>query len=392
MDSARQTPATPQIQAPDPNLFKTDPDSWIAQLQKVIYSVIAPLAIPFPPQGSNQNAQQNRLKLVGQDAMNYWIVAFTHKSFNRNPESNNEVLEHLGDKVTGLTFDKYLITKFPTITESEASELGSAYMSKEFQAETAVNLGLVPWVRILVDRSKHVREDLFEAIFGALFQIGDNIFTSGAGYVLCYNAIVNLFEGIQIDFRLARGHPKTQVKNIFEKLHWYFDNQVSVGELGIPVQGDDGWRLILRFTPIALQDLRTNFGARNIVSDILADARSTSKPAVEKEAFAAALKKLASYGITTDWSDQVSEVRKMQSSDLAPYWPTATNRMQQDGYTSLDFPKPRKGEHVTYVQLVGIRKDGKKDILITIEDDTGAGVIDLQKKALQQYGQQGKDR
>src|SRR5680860_675824 len=155
---------------------------WINQLQQMIYTKIAPLAIP-------DDDTNRRIQLVSQDAMMIWIRAFTHKSYDPNAENNYELLEHLGDKAIGLAFDQYLINKFPAteneaaITESESSELITSYMSKQNQSEMAANLGLDNWVRTLFDKSMHVREDIFESMFGALIQIGDRIMGRGVGYV-----------------------------------------------------------------------------------------------------------------------------------------------------------------------------------------------------------------
>ena len=155
---------------------------WINQLQQMIYTKIAPLAIP-------DNDTKRRIQLVNQEAMMIWVRAFTHKSFDPNAENNYELLEHLGDKAIGLAFDQYLINKFPAteneaaITESESSELITSYMSKQNQAEMSANLGLDNWVRTLFDKSMHVREDIFESMFGALIQIGDRVMGKGVGYV-----------------------------------------------------------------------------------------------------------------------------------------------------------------------------------------------------------------
>ena len=77
--------------------------------------------------------------------------------------------------------------------------------------------------------------------------------------------------------------------------------------------------------------------------------------------------------------------------ELAPYFPSALDRGKKEGYSSLDFPKPRKGVVVHYIQLIGNKPDGSKHILITIKGKEDATSIDLKKLALRRYAERGRD-
>ena len=100
------------------------------------------------------------------------------------------------------------------------SELKSKYISKAFQAQVGWKLGFEKWVRIRVEKTTNIAEDLLESYFGGLLRVADTVFKFGAGYGLTYNMVVKIFEGITIDRALSKGRPKTQMKEIFEKLHW----------------------------------------------------------------------------------------------------------------------------------------------------------------------------
>jgi len=61
-------------------------------------------------------------KLVSDDAMKIWEVAFTNESFNPNQGYNYEELELLGDTKMNANYVKFLMASYPSITRSQLSE------------------------------------------------------------------------------------------------------------------------------------------------------------------------------------------------------------------------------------------------------------------------------
>jgi hypothetical protein len=155
------------------------------------------------------------------------------------------------------------------------SELKSKYISKAFQSQIGLKLGLEKWVRIRVEKNTHIFEDLLESLFGGLRLVGDKVFKFGAGAGLNYNMIIKIFENTPIDRALARPRPKSQMKEIFEKLHW-----------GVPVEtfeegGDEGSiTAMISFTPEAMEALR-GLGAKVTTPTLAVETGNSKKLAFE---------------------------------------------------------------------------------------------------------------
>jgi len=117
--------------------------------------------------------------------------------------------------------------------------------------------------------------------------------------------------------------------------------------------------------------------------DILADETKSSKKATESAAYSKSIEKLAEIGFTREYS--VEKKRRINEESLGIHWVNAVRKSLKDGYKSIEFSTNLKGAHgINYVQLIGIRRDGKKEILST-EGASGTVVHDLQIGALQKY-------
>jgi len=339
---------------------------WFIGLQHYLYNDILPLAEPDPTR---------RLKLVDQEPMLLWAKTFTHETYNPNLGQNYEELEKLGDAVMKTIFIKYLMIRFANINRAILSELSNHYLSKEKQAQIALNLGLDKWILILVDKNTHIFEDLLESLFGALLQIGDLVFKVGGGYVLCYNLLVSIYNSIDIDLSFAKGRSKTQVKQTFEKMSW-----PSLKELWDANADATSGILYLKMDHCVLSSL-ANYGI-NFPNDILASAEGSTKKVATNNAYIIALNRLTELGITQEWADLQREQNEFMVPELAPYYQGALSRIQRDGYIDMFFRLPRKGTGGCYVQLIGVDKNDNLVVLKTVVDNK---IITAKQKALDQY-------
>jgi len=340
---------------------------WQSGLRQFLYSQIL---LRLEPN------KENRIKLVDSQAMSVWSIAFTHKSYNPNVGHNYEELEKLGDSVMKNGYIKFLILTYKGITNSQISELVNHYLSKDEQGILSKKLGLDKWVRRSVNITLDISEDILESFFGALDLIADRALTFGAGYLLSFNMILSLYKDIVINKNIFKGHPKSQVKQIFDKMQW--------GEVREEWQkNEDGFSgtLTLLFTKFALTDLQER--GLNIRSPVIATEEGPSLKNVKRRIYLKALDYLASLGITEEWANIQKEQKIYEDPELAPYYPGAQARLTSEGYIDMYFKLPQIGGGGCFAQLIGVKADGSTKVIASVSDCTirGAKVAVLQQYA-----------
>jgi dsRNA-specific ribonuclease len=288
-------------------------------------------------------SESHRAQMVSDEAMKVWVPCFTHESYDPNPGHNYEELEFLGDHSMEFSFVKYLYKTIPNITRSEMSDLKSKYISKAFQGQVGWKLGLNKWVRIRVENNIHVSEDLLEAFFGGLDTVGDMVFKFGAGAGLSYNMIVIMFKDITIDRKLGKKakNPKTQVKELFEKLHWGVAKETVQEGPNNTVTGT------VSFTPEAIEDLR-KLGV-NITTPILAVETARTKKMAFTNAYPVVLENLTKIGITEDWVEKFKGDKDLNNPTLIPYVQAVQERSQREGYERFYLKKVQTTPDGVYV-------------------------------------------
>lgn len=339
--------------------------AWLQSLQKFLYEKILPLA---EPNG------ENRKKLVSAKAMQIWMKAFTHKSYNPNIGHNYEELEKLGDAVMKMNYIKFIMKTYPNITNSQISELVIYYLSKEEQSPISKKLELETWVRTSVLTTSHISEDVLEALFGALDLVGDQELSFGSGNILAFNLVVNLYSKIPINPIVFKGHPKSQVVQIFTKLNWG-----SVIEIWEANPDTFSGTMTLQLPCRAIQDLQE----RGInISPTLAVVEGHSKESIKRRTYLAALDYLASKGITQEWANSEKERGIRNNPDLAPLYPAAEERLHREGYVDMTFKLPQVSGQGCYAQLIGILPDERTKVLATA---TEATIRQAKIKVLENY-------
>ena len=341
---------------------------WYEGLRKYLRDDLLRIIVPSAP---------HREHMVSDKAMEIWVPCFTHESYDPNVGMNYEELELVGDHSMEFNFVKYMYLTIPGITRSEMSELKSKYISKAFQAQVGLKLGLEKWVRIRVEKNTHVFEDLLESFFGGLDTVGDRVFKFGAGAGLTYNMIVKIFEKTTVDRVLAKGRPKTQMKETFEKLHW-----------GIPVEtfqeGDmyGDVTASVSLTREAMESLR-GLGA-NVTTPVLATERGTSKKVAFENAYSVALEKVRRLGITDEWVEGYRGNRDLTNPELVPYIQPVNDRLKSEGYNSFYFKKAQTTKQGKYIQLIGVRPN-KQLVVLAMTDGPAETELDGKRQVLEIY-------
>lgn len=354
---------------------------WRESLKKYLRDDMLARILPSP---------ELREKMVSDQAMKIWEVAFTHESLNPNIGENYEELELYGDRVMGVNFLKYMLQKFPKITRSELSELRTNYLAKKFQSDLSQSLGMGNYVRTRFSKSVHVFEDILESFFGALDRVGDEVFKFGAGMGLAYNMVVNLFKDVEIDWTLTKGNPKTQIKEIFEGLGWTNPILKQKPPEDVVEDANGNTTVTLSINPIGMNYLRSV--GIPISTPIIAMETDTTKTKASIKAYLEAVKTLNKLGINKEYVAEVKRQRDLNNPELANLFAAVRNKILQEGYTDYylnEYHSKSKipGRKTTkYVQLVGIDKEGRKTILAMTEEPVD-DVLEGKKQVLREYSQ-----
>ena len=334
--------------------------------------------------------EEMRARLVNDEAMEIWEVAFTHETFDPNVGSNYEELEMYGDIVMAANFIKYLTDIFPKINKQELSEMKISFLSKEWQGKKSIQLGLNKWIRSNIRTDLHTAEDVLESFFGALDRIGDMVYKFGAGGGLSYNMIIYILDNTGIDENavalISEGNPKTQIKEMFEQLGWgVADEKFEVTEDGRTIS-------TVSFTFEAIQDLK-KLGLK-IQDPRLAVEEGFTKGNASRAAYTNALKRLKEMGLTKDWVNTYRYGEGGTSDtaipELSPYISRLNEKLRLDGFTGFKFKRPKtgkiKGRNVkgVYIQLLGVRPNGHLEILETT-DGMVDNEIEGKKQVLARY-------
>lgn len=383
---------------PTMGLFYKDKKAWMNGLAYFIYNNILPKA--FSPNDANYEA--NRLKLINEDAMSIWIINFTHPSYDSDGRRNYETLEHLGDTVMKTCFDSAVIQKYPAIDEYTISLMNSTYMSKSIQRTKSEELELYKWLRIIIPVNAARHEDVLEALFGALFKIGDRVLGKGNGYILCSNLTRSIYDVDKIDMAAVLAHPKSAFKEIFEKMEWFEGGKFNEREILVQIntkQADGSmlWRMRLYLPKGAIAYLKSigkpYYRAENDEfrkDGLIAEAYGPDKKMTEQNVYQQAIDTLKQwYGITRDWAFE-QEKQKL----MAEVFPEALDRLKSDGFDRIQYNKYHDRKVILYMQLIGIKDGLEKDekILVTARSNANVPQIDIRKFLLYIYASSGARR
>lgn len=325
-----------------------DSQEWISAFQAFIYQQLARI-IPD---------EQARVPYVGTyEVMRIWLNAFTHQSFDL--AHNYEQLETLGDRALEFAFTRYLMRKFPQITDSEITQLKRAYMSsKEHgkQQEYARRLGFEPYIRFVgLEVPDPILEDVFESFFGALVEVSDKL-KDGLGMVNVSNFVASFFEEVGIDYTLATEGDKSIVHERFTQFHW-----------GKPIEREEaiegGVQVTVSLTPEALAYL----GARGVtgINPVIGTGQARSKLPAARAAYAEALRRIESFGIQYERLEEERTKMLLRDKALAPYIAPVKARLTREGFVDFEFytPKASTSFKATLVELYGVRRNGSKQLL-----------------------------
>jgi len=188
------------------------------RVQKTLMTQIGPLIFPS---GSGTVAQLYK-RLFGPEFIKTWIQVFIDSSVDR--EYNYERLEAIGDmvmKLTVITFLNKLSLEAGEgmLTPKQHTETTRKLVTNKYIAPFAAKYKLAPLIKSVRPVNLDMRADIIEALFGALFIIGNEI-SAGFGYVMSQKLAESLYRDTKLGEVLLLEVDKTKVGQIFQRLGW----------------------------------------------------------------------------------------------------------------------------------------------------------------------------
>jgi dsRNA-specific ribonuclease len=349
-----------------PDEFISEQEKWAQGLQQYLYFLLERII----PQS------EERVKYLTEEMMNeVWMKAFTHETFDRT--YNYEELEILGDSVLDVTFTRYLLRVFPRITKDIVSNFHDRYMSRDQQGKLANELGMGPHIRTRgITIKPSILEDVFEAFFGALFDVSDRVEGEGFGYINTYNMMASIFEKVTLSAEAAYGRPRTQIKEFFEQLGW---GQPRIDRI---TTENDETQIVVNMTRAGLDYLN----ARGLyVPRVLGQAIDPDPKVATAKAFEIALETLIQHGVTRSWVAAERHNWEFSHPSLLPYVEKAKERLRQEGFNRMYFFAPKSGvsKQQCVVQLIGVDDQTRRHI--PLGNITACNDIEAKRILLETY-------
>jgi len=175
-------------------------------------------------------------KILNEEGMKVMTSAVTHWSVGEEVD-DYEVWETLGDVTLNKIMVWYMFRRFPEATSEELTEAKKINVSKGQFPVYAHTLNLPQYVRyrsvnyqsgknvLTISLDKSIKEDTFEAFFGALEYLIDSRIILGSGYIVCYNIVSHILDQQQMTIDLSKIKDSiTQLKEIFDTRRKFGDS------------------------------------------------------------------------------------------------------------------------------------------------------------------------
>ena len=360
---------------------------------------------------------KRRERYVDSAAMNVWVKAFTHSSIDY--ENNYESLETLGDKVLGGYFTNYCRNKFLVLgidlSPDSYTNLNNYYQDRTRQGQMSIKYKFMEYLRIKEsargtpegDVDAKIKGDTFEAFYGALFAIGNNILP-GLGGVLVQNMVKFMYDkedvkeqrkdavsDISFMFNKFSDPGETETKNNYaNQIKWASGPAIdeSGREARDPGTGNITYYVIL---PLNVYLWLTGQGyevdpegkfkityGSNKKGVILGEGKDRAKDKARKKAYQNARDVLDEVGFTTPVTVKIKSAEEFDVLDQNLVQ-RAYETAQNEGFGALIFGIPKDAPSA--LQLQGVKRDGRSVNLAVYEYQYGTDINEVRETLLRMY-------
>jgi dsRNA-specific ribonuclease len=349
---------------------------WSERVKEVATTIMN-ICRKKPDDSEYENYEEDRAR---------WETCFTKESYSF--QDNYEVIEKIGDAVIKLMMLEIVKEQYPKTTPQTLSETTSHLLSKSELSKISATIGWAECVRtgyvlgtydgIIYRYDKSASEDIFEAVFGTIIDIG-NAKQYGIGIIYSRNLMRKL---VKKKYFVIEQHaslpPKTAVQQLFKTKGW------GEPEVKVTQQGQK-YFAILRLTKRARDAIRfhsdtINFTTEDMVamveseyprevienpamielanSDHFGEGSGFSKDDALEAAYANGAQLLRKKNILTN-IDAVKGINQFINISLFQPFKKAYLKAKKLGYTNIYISKPRQNngaDHNDYdCQLYGVR-------------------------------------
>jgi len=192
-------------------------EQWALKSRPIIKNILIK-SIPSDVTPEERNKDTKMIDIILDDInIQYWAIAFTHKSVDPNSSSNYEPFEILGDKMLGLVFTQIVQQAYrqkgKEADPGRITELLSDIMNSKYQEKLAEKWGLMNILLVNAPHMKKTGSDVFEAFFGMLSYLGD-VIGRGIGYIWSYNVLAMMIADVD-PVNYVIDQPKVFINDVF---------------------------------------------------------------------------------------------------------------------------------------------------------------------------------
>lgn len=175
----------------------------------------------------------------------YFRRAFTHSSFLMNRAGkegkfNYEILEKIGDRILGATFQMWLfeIMGAEVMIPQTYADMEKDFTNTEYLNYLATNLGFDRFIRVAADGNKvtpNIREDVFESLIAAIVIASDRYIMQDIGMAYAKRwiyQVYNTYTRDKIDPQNASQYVnwRSRVNEVWQFNGWIKPNYLTTGE------------------------------------------------------------------------------------------------------------------------------------------------------------------
>lgn len=307
--------------------------------------------------------QDDNIKLLlSEEMMNkYWVKAVTSDTYGAS--QSYEELEIIGDNILHSVFNMYVFKRFPSSNKDMITNMNHYYMSWRFQPTLTRSLGFDKFIRAPEIDDK-MREDIFEAFFGALYETSRVQANEGRAYANCMNMITVIFNDVEIDDNVAAAKSVVQQNisrlgygNVWVLWQDQDGNRIAMGKK-VDTRGTDGiYRLSIMIPRNAVNYLESK-GIK--IKSKYGPYTGTVKNIVDKEAYDDVFNHMKSAGLTKKWVDNEVSVRHGTDDEaINRSFKDIMDKVKKRGYDDFSILSDRVKKDATYgyITLRLIKRD-----------------------------------
>ena len=315
-------------------------------------------------------------------ALQIFTTAITHESYD--PEVNYEMYENIGDAFLKPIFTNLLILKHPNITPQESTEWFASFMSTQYQAKLCVDLKLDTYILTSeVEPNQKIKEDVFEAFCGAIYDVGDKKIHSAVGFNVLKNFLTVIFNSIKFELSEIKGKPKTVLQQRGSMLSIKHIKPTDGGIYETHVENVNGSHTVsIKLSNELLSFLRLHFPGKSFTEDLCFE-NGITKAASSEAAWAKALKQLEKIGYNSTFANQERQILMFKGLNPEKV-ELCQNKARLQRVTDLQFKQPQNSAilNVYTFMLIGVNENRKK---IKLAMGKGPDLLTAKRNTLDNY-------